>query len=121
MKRILRAILKWTGRLVLLVLIGCGIWLFIASWRSTNDCEKYSAAAADPMKAIVQCEYGTPDVLAVREIEKPKPDDTQILVRVRAASLNPLDGHQLRGGGALRPLNGLGEPEGERAGAGFAG
>jgi NADPH:quinone reductase-like Zn-dependent oxidoreductase len=45
------------------------------------------------MKAIVQERYGSPDGLALREIEKPVPGDTQVLVRVRAASLNAMDWH----------------------------
>src|SRR5947209_20461807 len=93
---------KWTLRLVLMALVAGAIVTFIAYWRSTNDCERYGATPANPMKAVVQCEYGNPDILQVRDIEKPTPDDTQILVRVRAASINPLDGHQLRGSWAMR-------------------
>jgi NADPH:quinone reductase-like Zn-dependent oxidoreductase len=73
------------------------------------------------MPAVVQCEYGKPDVLQVRNIEKPTPDDTQILVHVRAASLNPLDGHQLRGGWPLRPMTGLRKPKETRIGVDYAG
>jgi NADPH:quinone reductase-like Zn-dependent oxidoreductase len=49
------------------------------------------------MKAIVQEEYGSPDTLELREIEKPELDDDGVLVRVRAASLNALDWRVLRG------------------------
>lgn len=45
----------------------------------------------DRMKAIVQERYGSPDVLALREIEKPVMGEDGVLVRVRAASANPLD------------------------------
>jgi NADPH:quinone reductase-like Zn-dependent oxidoreductase len=119
--QIFRPILKWTLRLVLLALLLVGVITFIAYWRSTNDCERYSATPTNPMKAVVQCEYGKPDVLQVRDIEKPTPDDTQILVRVRAASVNPLDGHQLRGGWALRPMTGLRKPKDTRVGVDYAG
>jgi NADPH:quinone reductase-like Zn-dependent oxidoreductase len=121
MKRILKLILKWTGRVLLLAVVVCGVWLFIAYWRSTNDCERYSTTPSNPMKAAVQCEYGSPNVLQVRDIEKPTPDDAQILVRVRAASVNPLDGHQLRGGWALRPMTGLRKPKDTRIGVDYAG
>ena len=43
------------------------------------------------MKAIVYHHYGTPDVLKCEEIEKPTPGDNQLLIRVRAASVNPLE------------------------------
>ena len=42
------------------------------------------------MKAIVYCEYGSPDVLKLEDVEKPVPNDDQVLIKVRAASLNSL-------------------------------
>lgn len=48
------------------------------------------------MKAIVQDRYGSPDVLELREIDKPVPGDDAVLVRVRAASVNALDWHLMR-------------------------
>jgi NADPH:quinone reductase-like Zn-dependent oxidoreductase len=119
--KLLKGILKWTIRVLLVVLVIAFVWGFIAYWRSTNDCERYSAKPANPMKAVVQCEYGKPDVLQVRDIEKPIPDDTQILVRVRAAALNPLDGHMLRGGWPMRPMTGLRKPKDTRVGVDYAG
>ena len=49
------------------------------------------------MKAIVQAKYGSPDVLQVREINKPVAKNDQVLVRVRAAAVNIGDWHLLRG------------------------
>ena len=49
------------------------------------------------MKAIVQDRYGSPEVLRLREIDKPRVDDDGVLVRVRAASVNALDWHFTRG------------------------
>src|ERR1700733_273068 len=49
------------------------------------------------MKAIVYHRYGSPDVLQWEEIEKPAPGDNEVLIRVRAASVNPLDWHFMRG------------------------
>jgi NADPH:quinone reductase-like Zn-dependent oxidoreductase len=49
------------------------------------------------MKAIVYHRYGSADVLQWEEIEKPTPGDNQVLIRVRAASVNPLDWHFMRG------------------------
>jgi len=49
------------------------------------------------MKAIVYHNYGPPDVLKCEDVEKPVPKNNEILIKVRAASLNPLDWHFLRG------------------------
>src|SRR2546421_12582523 len=43
------------------------------------------------MKAIVYHKYGSPDVLQCEEIEKPTPGDDEVLIKVRAASVNPVD------------------------------
>lgn len=49
------------------------------------------------MKAIAQDKYGSPDVLELREIDRPVPADDEVLVRVQAASVNALDWHVMRG------------------------
>src|ERR1700674_4016504 len=49
------------------------------------------------MKAIVYRRYGSPDVLECEEIERPTPGDDEALIKVRAASVNPLDRHIMRG------------------------
>lgn len=49
------------------------------------------------MRAIVYRKYGSPDVLELQEVAKPVPKDDEVLVRVHAASVNPLDWHLLRG------------------------
>lgn len=51
----------------------------------------------DVMKAIVQDRYGSPGVLELEELEKPVVNDREVLVRVHAASVNPLDWHFVRG------------------------
>jgi NADPH:quinone reductase-like Zn-dependent oxidoreductase len=49
------------------------------------------------MKAIVYHNYGSPDVLQCEEIEMPTPGDDEVLLKVRAASVNPYDCHFMRG------------------------
>ena len=72
------------------------------------------------MKAIVHCEYGEPDVLTLEDVEKPAPADNQVLVRVRAASVNPLD-LTIRGPWLIRPILGMRKPKDTRLGVDYAG
>src|SRR5256886_13892665 len=73
------------------------------------------------MKAIVYSNSGSPDVLKCEEIEKPVPADNEVLIRVRAASLNPVDGHLMRGPLPLRLMTGLGKPRSGRLGVDVSG
>lgn len=74
------------------------------------------------MKAIVYRDYGSADVLGYEEIEKPVPGDNEVLVRVRAASVNPLDWKVMSGGPFIvRVLLGLGKPKIKRPGVDVAG
>jgi NADPH:quinone reductase-like Zn-dependent oxidoreductase len=114
-----KRILKWTVGVILIALIA---WFEIAYWTSTNDCTLYSAAPTNPMKAIVYCDYGVPN-LKFQEIEKPTPEDDQLLVKVRAASVNPLDWHFIEGTPYFMRLMGVGlrKPKDTRLGVDFAG
>jgi NADPH:quinone reductase-like Zn-dependent oxidoreductase len=90
----------------------------------TADCEPGEPAAqgANTMRAVVYRCYGPPDVLEVTNVEKPMPGDGQVLVRVRAASVNPLDWHYLRGSPYIMRLgSGIGRPTETRLGVDFAG
>jgi len=51
----------------------------------------------DKMKAMTYYNYGSPDVLKFEEIAKPTVKDDEVLIKVRAASVNPHDWHFLRG------------------------
>jgi NADPH:quinone reductase-like Zn-dependent oxidoreductase len=113
----LRRALKWSASVVLLALV---TWLFIAYWTSTNDCFRHAGPVKNPMKAIVHCEYGGPEVLKLAKVEKPSPTDNQVLVRVRAASVNPLD-LTIRGLWLLRPFSGMRKPKDTRVGVDYAG
>lgn len=74
------------------------------------------------MKAIVYPTYGSPDVLELQDIDKPTPQDNQVLVKVHAAAANPLDWHRMRGAPFLvRLSDGLRKPKNPRLGADIAG
>ena len=113
----LRRILKWG---VGAILLGLCLWFFIAYWRSTNDCDQRSALNV-PMKAIRFCEYGSSDVLKFEDVEKPVPSDDQVLIKVRAASLNFIDPGVMRGPWPLRLMSGLRKPEKTGLGTDVAG
>src|SRR5216110_1212665 len=117
--KIIKRILKWAVGIILIALI---VWFEIAYWTSTNDCGLYSAAPGNPMKAVVYCNYGVPN-LKFQEIEKPTPADDQLLVRVRAASVNPLDWHFIEGTPYVMRAMGVGlrKPKDTRLGVDFAG
>lgn len=73
------------------------------------------------MKAIVHQKYGSPDVLELQEIEKPSPQPEEVLVRVRAASVNPADWYGLTGLLIARAQSGLLRPKNIRMGTDYAG
>jgi NADPH:quinone reductase-like Zn-dependent oxidoreductase len=115
-----KRILKWTASIIVLALVLCG---FIAYWSSSNDCDQKTAnAPANPMKAIVRCDYGLAN-LKLADIEKPTPKDDQILVRVRAASVNPYDWHFVEGTPKIMRAMGVGlrKPKDIQLGVDFAG
>ena len=114
----IKRVIKWT---VLVILLGLFAWFEFAYWTSTNDCGRGIPAGAEHMKAIRYCEYGPPDVLKVEEIEKPVPKENELLVKVRAASLNFIDTGLVRGPWVLRLLSGLRKPKFTGFGLDFAG
>jgi NADPH:quinone reductase-like Zn-dependent oxidoreductase len=74
------------------------------------------------MKAAVYTSYGPPDVVQITDVEKPIPDDNEVLISVRAASVNPYDWHFMRGlPYVLRLMAGLRKPKDTRLGADVAG
>ena len=112
----IKRFLRWTAAIIFAGLV---VVTFIAYWMSTNDCD-HRPTPSNPMKAITHCEYGGPEVLKIEEIEKPVPNDNQVLVKVRANSVNPLD-LTIRGPLLLRPLFGLRKPKDTRLGVDYSG
>ncbi len=90
--------------------------------RVTVNCEhRNSIPQISEMKAIVYTKYGTPDVLELKEIDKPIPKDDEVLIKVYAASLNDWDLGLLTGDFINRMLNGLRKPKIEILGSDIAG
>ncbi len=74
------------------------------------------------MKAAVYYRYGPPDVIQISDVEKPVPNDDEVLIKVRAASANPLDWRVMRGKPyIIRAMTGLRKPKDMRLGVDLAG
>ena len=89
-----------------------------------SPCRAPAAVPAEgpQMKAIVYHCYGAPEVLKLEDIAKPAPADDRMLVKVHAASVNPLDWHFMRGTPYfMRTMSGIGAPKSIHMGVDFAG
>ncbi len=109
------------GILVVLLLAIASLAVVISR---TEECPPTPALAGDTltMKAIRGRCYGSADVLEYVDIEKPEPAPDEVLVKVKAAAVNPLDWHYMRGSPYLMRLaSGLGSPDETRLGVDFAG
>lgn len=87
-------------------------------------CEPVSGppSGMETMEAVVYRCYGGPEVLEIAEVKKPVPGDGEVLVRVQAAGVNPLDWHYMRGSPYfMRLMSGIGSPKDTRLGVDFAG
>src|SRR4051794_10654200 len=120
---IIRRILKWLGIAIVVVLLFAVAAVFIAYWRSSNDCARQSALTGPSMKAVVYCDFGAPDVLSLRDVDKPVPNDDQVLVKIHATSVNPLDWHFVRGTPLIARAMGMGlrKPKSTRLGVDYSG
>src|SRR4029450_12390542 len=114
----IKRFLKWSALAILLILFG---WFPFAYWTSPNDCTRSIPSGSERMKAIRYCEHGSPDVLKLEEVEKPVPGEDELLVKVRAASLNFIDAGLVRGPSVLRLMSGLRKPKFTGFGQDFAG
>lgn len=90
----------------------------------TSDCGPAPMVSDDAnlMKAIKYRCYGSPDVLEFTDVEKPTPADDEVLVKIHAASVNPLDWHYMRGSPYFMRLGvGIGAPGNTSMGVDFSG
>ncbi len=113
---------KITGTIALLLAVALAALMLALSRDAACGPAPTYANDAKLMQAIVHRCYGPPDVLKLENIEKPTPEDNQVLVKVHAAAVNPLDWHFMRGKPyILRMDAGLGAPKNPRLGVDFAG
>jgi NADPH:quinone reductase-like Zn-dependent oxidoreductase len=108
---------------ILLVLaIGVASLALVLSHNSACEPAPALSRDAETMKAVVYRCYGSPDVLRIEDIEKPTPADDEVLIKVHAASINPLDWHYMRGSPYIMRLGtGVGAPKEIRLGVDYAG
>ncbi|HXZ59578.1 MAG TPA: NAD(P)-dependent alcohol dehydrogenase [Steroidobacteraceae bacterium] len=106
------------------VVLAAGVVALALAMSYTAPCGASPAppAGATLMKGIVRRCYGPPDILRYEDVAKPAPADDEVLVRVHAASVNPLDWHYVEGTPYLvRIDSGFGKPDNPRLGVDFAG
>jgi NADPH:quinone reductase-like Zn-dependent oxidoreductase len=105
-----------------LLTVACAALALVLSHDADCRAPKPLSPEAPRMKAIVYRCYGPPSVLRLEEVDRPVPAPDQLLVKVQAAAVNPLDWHYLRGEPyVMRLSSGLGRPAQSRLGVDFAG
>jgi NADPH:quinone reductase-like Zn-dependent oxidoreductase len=114
----IRRVLK---RVFYLIVILIGVFAIYA-W-ATGARQEPIETGEPHMKAVVYTNYGSPDVLEIRDIKKPVPNDDQVLIKVRTASINPLDWHFMEGTPYIMRAIGVGlrKPKDPRLGVDYAG
>jgi len=113
---------KIGGGVVLILAIAISSLAVVISHDSACGPAPELSNDAETMKAIVYRCYGSTDVLKFEDIEKPTPADDEVLVKIRSASVNPLDWHFMRGAPyLLRLMSGVGTPHETGLGVDFSG
>ena len=116
--------LRYKIGLGFLAIIGIAVVALGVTISYTKDCPELSASDIDGPSMIAwtsRC-YGSPDVLRLETLALPDIAENEVLVRVSAAGVNPLDWHYMRGSPYLmRLMTGIGAPEDIRLGRDFAG
>ncbi len=121
-KRTMKLRYKISGGIVIFLAVAISVLALVLS--HTSDCEPAPTVSSDAqtMKAVVYRCYGSADVLELEDVEIPTPADDEVLVKVVAASVNPLDWHYMRGSPYIMRLgSGLGAPDDPRMGVDFSG
>jgi NADPH:quinone reductase-like Zn-dependent oxidoreductase len=116
-----RPLLKRTSIRIVLAVIA--IIVAFSMYRLTRPEPPLYRASGQFMKGAVRHDYGSPDVVRLEQIDKPLPDDDQVLIKVRAAAINPLDWHLMEGTPYILRMMGSGvmKPKDPRLGVDVAG
>ena len=114
---------KIGGGFVVLLALAIAVIGVVFSYNTGCSPMPRVADGAESMKAVVYNCYGSPDVLQYTDVEKPSPADDEVIVKVVAAAVNPLDWHYMRGEPyIMRAMGaGVGAPLDSRMGVDFAG
>jgi NADPH:quinone reductase-like Zn-dependent oxidoreductase len=122
MRRAMRILGRVLSAILVVVIVSLLILALVVSHNSPCPAAAAAPAGDTRMKAALYRCYGPPEVVKLEETAKPVPKDNQVLIRVRAASVNPYDWHFMRGSPYLvRLLVGVGTPKDPRLGVDFAG
>jgi NADPH:quinone reductase-like Zn-dependent oxidoreductase len=113
---------KILGAIGVVVVVSVAALAILLSHDSPCNIGPAVSAEKPSMKAIVYRCYGGPEVLKLESIAKPIPADDRVLVKIQAASVNPLDWHYMQGKPyVMRSGSGIGAPTSVRIGSDFAG
>jgi NADPH:quinone reductase-like Zn-dependent oxidoreductase len=113
---------KIVGLGALVIVVALAFAAFVLSHDSPAAQAPILPSDTTRMKAIVVRQYGSPDVLKLEEVAKPTPAHDELLIKVRAASINPLDWHRMRGTPYVARVRiGMGRPRLPRLGVDFSG
>jgi len=114
---------KILSTVLLVLVLAVGSLAFALSHNSACGAAPATPDGVASMKAATYRCYGSPDVVKIETVAKPVPGDHGLLIRVHAASVNPLDWHFIRGEPYVirAAMTGMGAPANVRLGTDFAG
>lgn len=111
------------GTALSIVVVAVLVTLFAMRYDAPCKAAPPLPSGTPAMKAVLRRCYGSADVITIEDVAKPSPADGQVLVKVRAVSINALDSHVLHGDPyvVMRFAGGIGSPRSASLGVDFAG